>query len=59
MKALIATIVSVLAEVLIKVIKKIRPRHVEGYSDGTTEKRLKDKIRRDGWPPDDFNPADD
>jgi hypothetical protein len=49
MKALIALIVKVLAEVAIKVISKIRPRHVEGYSNGTTEKRLKKKARKDGW----------
>jgi hypothetical protein len=49
MKGIIAAIVAVLAKVIIEVIGKIRPRHKEGYSDGTTEKDLRDKAKKDGW----------
>jgi hypothetical protein len=49
MKGIIAAIVAVLAEVIIKAIGKIRPRHIEGSSDGKTEKDLRDQARKDGW----------
>lgn len=49
MKAILAAIFKGIAEAIIKAIGSIRARHVEGYSDGTTEKRLKDKIKKDGW----------
>jgi hypothetical protein len=32
-----------------KLSRMFRPSHHEGYSDGTTEKELKNKARRDGW----------
>lgn len=49
MTQLLAAIAKGIAEAIITAIGKIRARHVEGYSDGTTEKRLKDKIKKDGW----------
>lgn len=41
---------TLLADAIIKVLMQItKKRHVEGYSDGTTEKRLRDKAKKDGW----------
>jgi hypothetical protein len=49
MKAILAAIAKGIAEAIIKAIGSIRHRMVEGYSDGTTEKELKKKARKDGW----------
>jgi hypothetical protein len=49
MKTIIEAIVKALAEVFLRVIGSIRARHVEGKSDGKTEKRLRDKAKEDGW----------
>lgn len=48
MRFLIELLVKLIPRI-IKDLLKIRPTHMEGYSDGTTEKKLKEKARKDGW----------
>jgi hypothetical protein len=40
---------TILADIIIKLFRQGGAKHSEGYSDGTTEERLKDKIKKDGW----------
>ncbi len=42
-------LLAALIPTIIKELLNIKPSHVEGESDGKTEKRLKDKARKDGW----------
>ncbi len=44
-----AFLVDLITKILIKVIRAFRPTHIEGGSDGTTEKKLKDQVKEDGW----------
>ena len=46
---IISAIAGVLLEVIIKIIKRSGPTHVEGKSFGNTEKKLRDKAKKDGW----------
>lgn len=45
----ISLIASILADVILRLFRKGGQKHTEGYSDGTTEERLKEKARKDGW----------
>lgn len=51
MKEFLAILAALLVDVLIKVIEKLRSgeQHFEGYTTGTTENRLREKARKDGW----------
>jgi hypothetical protein len=44
-----AFLVSLIKEIVFAVIEKMKPGHVAGRSDGTTEDRLKEKLRKKGW----------
>jgi hypothetical protein len=47
----ITIVVTVLTQVVLNVIRQIRrgPKHTEGDSDGTTEAKMKRKLRKEGW----------
>jgi len=50
MKAFWTILANFVADVVIRIIKRWPgPTHLEGKSDGETEKKLQDKARKDGW----------
>lgn len=44
-----AFLIDLIVSVVFRILEKLKLRHVSGYSDGTTEEKLKDKIKKDGW----------
>ena len=48
-KYIIQIIITVVDRVIQRLLELFRPKHRAGYSDGTTEKELKDKAKEDGW----------
>jgi hypothetical protein len=43
-------LIELITSIVIKVLRQRKPEMVQGDSDGNTERKLKDKIRKDGWP---------